>query len=207
MTAELQAFALLCGLAAVAFSADSNKSGPLRIGVWALTLVPASLLLSPAVPFASALPHIGFEPTQVAMVLVIMCAVLLRHPLPWLSAAFSGLMSAVWLATLLNTGLPAIAVWPVAVGLPLAGVLLSYRHTSFSTASMREEARLIVLLSALAMTIIPAITASWQFQTTFRLADTNDYMEETSSAGFLLILLVTLVTGLIYRLISRRKLQ
>lgn len=211
MTAELQAFALLCGLAAVAFSADAAGRGTLRVSVWGLTFIPALLLLypallSPAIPFANALPHVGFEPTQIAMLLVIMTAVLLRYPLPWLSAAWSGLMAAVWLATLLNSGLPALIAWPLAAGVPLTGLALSCHHEDFSTLSMREEARLIILLSALTMTIIPSIMAGWQFQTAFQLTDASGYAMEADNAGFLLILLATLIAGLIYRLITRRKL-
>lgn len=211
MTAELLAFALLCGLAAVAFSADTAGRGVVRLSVWMLTFIPVLLLLYPvalhsSLPFASTLPQVGFEPTQIAMLLVIMSAVLLRYPLPWLSAAWSGLMAAVWLATLLNAGLPTLAAWPMAAGLPLTGLALSARHAGFSTAPMREEARLIILLSALAMTIIPSIMAGWQFQAAFQLTDASGYLVEADNAGFLLILLATLIAGLIYRLMTRRKL-
>lgn len=221
MTVELHAFVLLCGLAAVAFSADSPRRGPLRLVIWCLTFLPALLLLYPgdllpdvfrsnawlshALP-SNTLPHIGFEPTQIAMLLVIMTAVLLRYPIPLLSAAWSALLAAVWLATLLNAGTPAILAWLMAAGLPLLGVALSWRHTGFSTTAMREEARIIILLSALVMTIIPAVITGWQFQSEFQLTDATEYLIEADNAGFLLLLLATLIAGLLYRLLTRRKL-
>lgn len=206
MTTEAGAFVLLCGLAAVAFSADSPQRGPLRLTVWLLTCIPMFLLLYPTGVLSGRLPQIGFEPTQIAMLLVIMSSVLLRYPLPWLSAAWSALMAAVWLATLLHAGSPALLAGPMAIGLPLLGLILSARHAGFSTPTMREEARIILLLSALVMTIIPALMTSWQFQGEFQLTDATEYLIQADTGALLLLLLATLVAGLLYRLLTRRKL-
>lgn len=204
--AETGAFALLCGLAAVAFSADSSKRGALRLAVWLLTFAPTFLLLYPTGLWSGGLPQIGFEPTQIAMLLVIMTSVLLRYPVPWLSAAWSALMAAVWLATLLHTDFPALLAGPMAIGLPLFGLLLSSRHAGFSTPAMREEARIILLLSALVMTIVPAVMTSWQFQGEFQLTDATEYLIQADTGALLLLLFATLVAGLLYRLLTRRKL-
>lgn len=210
MTAEVHAFALLCGLAAVAFSADSSQRGPLRLAVWLLAFLTALLLVYP-ISWSTGwrpqwIPVIGFEPTQISMLLVIMSAVLLRYSIAWLSAMWSGLMAAIWLAVMLHGGYPVAVAIAIGAGLPLFGVLLSWHHRRFSTPTMREQARILVMLGAIFMTVVPAVAASWRFQEELRLTPASEYLIEADNSALLLLLLATTFAGLLYRLLKRRKL-
>jgi len=189
---ELQAFVLLCGLAAVAFSAEPAAALRGRLLAWWVGFVLASLVLRPfAVPAVS-----GLEPTQAAMLMVLMVAFSLRSQQPQMSALFSGVLGALWLSALLVAGTPLSLAPVLAIGLPLSGVLMSVRRGCFVTAALRDEARLIVLLAALAMTVVPAVIQGWQL----RVSSQALAAEAADGAHWLLALTaLALLAGALYR--------
>lgn len=190
---ELQAFVLLCGLAAVAFSAEPAAATGRRVLAWLAGLLLAVALLRPtASPGAS-----GLEPTQAAMLMVLMVAACMYWQRSLLSALFAGLLTAQWLAALLVAGTPLPMALVVTLGFPACALLLSGLRPGFVSMALRDEARLIVLLAALAMTIVPAAIQGWQLQVSSQALSAG--APEEGAPWLLGLTALSLVGGLLYR--------
>lgn len=201
----LQAFILLCSLAAVCFSAlPATRALPAwAVGFVALLLLsnPAALGLSPML----AIFHV--EASQAALLLAVMAlsCLVFSGPRPW-SAAFGGAASAFWLTGLLAGGFPHWLALPMTVMLPALAMQLARRRRGFYTARLGDEALVIVLLAALLLALAPEISRGWLASAP---PAASAAQPGEAAAGMelwlpLLVALASLLLGALYRLYLHR---
>ena len=185
---ELPAFVLLSSLAAVSFSAAATQ---LRmLWGWGLALLVTTVLLQRQI--------VILESAQVAMLIVMAVAICLGFPdHRRLSVVSGGILTAVWLYTLQLTGLPWFAAGFIAAGAAGLSVLLSCRRPTFCPEPLLLEARLIVLVAALLLAIVPGIISGWsaglQMQTLYKADET-----QLTSPLVLILPLLSLAAGALY---------
>lgn len=164
MTAPM--YALLCSLAAAIFSA--HIAAP-RQALWSVIgLLIAVLLFSPFTPLPSfvplpySTPLIAVLPSQTALLMALASAWLLRKPSIRVALVLGGLLTALWIDALALSGVPYIAAVFVAIAFVLLTLVLACKRAGFVSAALLSEAKVLLLLIALAGALLPEIIAGWR---------------------------------------------
>ena len=145
----IHALGLLCALAAVTFAAVPIGSYPVR--VW----------LAAAVGFVGAAVWLRPEPTSIGLLIVVVAGVQLVWPRRGWVLMASGLAAGLWASLLGSQGLPTLAAWVLAAGLPLASARLTARRPEFAPTVLREEALLAVCALGMVVAAGPTVAAGW----------------------------------------------
>lgn len=191
----LPAFVLLCGLAALSFSAAANH--PRQAWSWAL----AGLITLYLLQHSILVP----ESSQVAMLVVLAVAACLGFPHYRLfSVVAGGIMTAFWLISLQATGVPLLLAALLAAGSAALALALACQRPAFCPESLLLEARVIVLIAALLSAIVPGLLSGWlsglNIMQGQRDADTLLLMDPL----VLLLPLLSAVLGVIYTTWKKR---
>ncbi len=192
---ELQAYALLCGLAAVVFTstAVSRRS----VGILTGALIISLMLVNPALLNLPLRPLVSVTPAQLAMLVVLGAALFLRKPhLSSPLVLLGGAMAAIWTTFLGAQGFPRPLVILLALALPLLTLWLALGRQNFKSPILLEEAMVLVLLAGLALVVIPEAIGGWQTGQALQTLDAT--ATEAVGPGVLAITLISALLGALY---------
>ena len=191
---ELDAVALLCGLAAVVFAAGSARSRRavlLSLGTFGLALA----ILLAAVPPAA--------PTIAAAVVAAAATVLVKPDWSLATPMAAGVLGALWVSALTTQGLPFPAAVVVVGGLMAAAVMLSARRRGFAPAALRDEALVLVAVLGCVVGTGDNVLAGWRAATAFT-AEPMASGAPAASVWLLAMAAVAVLAGGLYTFWARR---
>jgi hypothetical protein len=192
----VQAFALLCALAAVTCSASATRA--IQLWYWPAGALPGIVLFNPAwlaLPFAAPL---AIEPAQSALLLVLLAGASLRGAVSvavLLSAG--GLLSVLWLQVLLSLAWPLPLALPLVLVCVLLAMFCKLRRPGFCPVDLHEEALVILLVAALALALVPDLVRGWSTALGLQ-AVGADGNAETGNAGVLWVAAGFVVFGAVF---------
>ncbi len=184
-----QLFPLLCGLAAVSFTACASRRS--QLAHWLAGFFSALLLTGSWIGQGREL--LLLDPTQFATLLVL-AAFAVLHNKRWSTVAvvIGGMLTALWTNSLDAAGYPQL---PVLIATCLFSVLAFFGalyRKGFVSAEVQDEALIIVIIVALLLSIVPTAIAGWQTATNLHVVDIAQ--DETYANVGLLILTLAFVT-------------
>lgn len=186
-----QLLTIVAGLGVCCFIANADR--PQQVMHYTAGLASMILLTGMSgVGFGLALIY---EPAQVGIMTAIAAIYSLQQRFRAGFAVFiAGVLSAVWIGSLLTQGVPAWASGPVIVIAALVTFFAAIYRTGFASDHYRQEALLIILAASLFIGVVPEVIASWQSAINLQEIDGNQEANPTS-AGVSLVVLVFFAGG------------
>jgi len=198
-----QLFPILCGLAAVCFSACIKRPAQAAFFVAGMALV---LLLT--LPLAGRAPlWSGANPQEVAMVIAVFAFTILQHH-AWrqLALLMGGLVAGFWMNSLLRLGMPVSVASGVVLAVGLGTLAASLKRQVFIDDDVLDEGLVGVLVLALLLALVPAVLQGWQAAGSLQALD-QQRLDAGLEPAVLAPVLVATVLGLLFTLYRLRKMK
>jgi len=198
---ELQAFSLLCGLSSISFiaTADSIKC----ILPWLFGFAIALIMVNPHALSLMQDPALSFEPPQFALLIAITAFLLIMQPTLITPAVFfAGVLAAIWVTGLTSQGYGISLSLLMVVLISITTFYCVLARPDFCHVSLRQEAFIIVLVSAMAMAIVPEIINGWT--SAVSLSGIGSKHGNTLGPGILLLVVFFAALGGLYSNWKRR---